>query len=122
MGDRVEFRALRGRIRVANRRTRGYYHADGAAERPANRFIGRRLISFPDAAISKTLQEQTRVVLATLSPWEEQILRLRFGIGESSGRTLEEISAEVALAREQILKIETQALRKLRHPGPARGR
>ena len=62
------------------------------------------------------LEEQTRKVLATLTPREEQILRLRFGIGEKSDYTLEEVGQRFAVTRERIRQIEAKALRKLRNP------
>ena len=60
--------------------------------------------------------EQTKKVLATLTPREEQVLRMRFGIGEKSDHTLEEVGHEFAVTRERIRQIEAKALRKLRHP------
>ena len=66
------------------------------------------------------LQDQTRKVLATLTPREEQVLRLRFGIGERSDHTLEEVGTRFAVTRERIRQIEAKALRKLRHPSRAR--
>jgi RNA polymerase primary sigma factor len=77
------------------------------------------LISKPDAAISRNLGEQTRMVLAILMPREAQVLRMRFGIGDASVHTAEEIGRSFALSREQILQIESRALRKLRSPGLA---
>jgi RNA polymerase primary sigma factor len=59
-------------------------------------------------------------VLATLTPREEQILRMRFGIGEKSDYTLEEVGQRFAVTRERIRQIEAKALRKLRHPSRAR--
>ena len=69
-----------------------------------------------DAAAKGNLSEHTRRVLATLSPREEKILRMRFGIGERCDHTLEEISQSFSLTRERIRQIEAQALKKLRHP------
>ncbi len=66
------------------------------------------------------LQDRTRKVLATLTPREEQVLRLRFGIGERSDHTLEEVGTRFAVTRERIRQIEAKALRKLRHPSRAR--
>src|SRR5205809_189295 len=73
-----------------------------------------------EVVMSLHLQEQTRKVLATLTPREEQILRLRFGIGERSDHTLEEVGTRFAVTRERIRQIEAKALRKLRHPTRAR--
>lgn len=69
-----------------------------------------------DAAISMNLSEQTRKVLATLTPREEKVLRMRFGIGEKADHTLEEVGKDFAVTRERIRQIEAKALRKLRHP------
>jgi RNA polymerase primary sigma factor len=73
-----------------------------------------------DAVVSLNLCDQTKKVLATLSPREEQVLRLRFGIGERSDHTLEEVGSRFAVTRERIRQIEAKALRKLRHPSRAR--
>ncbi len=69
-----------------------------------------------DAAVSMNLAEQTRKVLATLTPREEKVLRMRFGIGEKADHTLEEVGKDFAVTRERIRQIEAKALRKLRHP------
>lgn len=76
----------------------------------------RQTISPADAAVYSSLEEQTRRVLATLTPREEQILRMRFGIGERSDYTLEEVGQRFGVTRERIRQIEAKALRKLRHP------
>jgi RNA polymerase primary sigma factor len=68
-----------------------------------------------DNVVNYSLQEQTRKVLATLSPREERVLRLRFGIGERSDHTLEEVGQDFDVTRERIRQIEAKALRKLRH-------
>jgi RNA polymerase primary sigma factor len=73
-------------------------------------------ISPADAAISSRLSEQTQMVLKTLTPREEKILRMRFGIGEKSEHTLEEVGREFLVTRERIRQIETKAVKKLRHP------
>src|SRR5207302_3066541 len=73
-----------------------------------------------DAVMSLSRQDQTRKVLATLTPREEQVLRLRFGVGERSEYTLEEVGTRFAVTRERIRQIEAKALRKLRHPSRAR--
>jgi RNA polymerase primary sigma factor len=80
----------------------------------------RQTLSPADAAMALSLEEQTRKVLATLTPREEQILRLRFGIGEKSDYTLEEVGQRFAVTRERIRQIEAKALRKLRSPSRAR--
>jgi RNA polymerase primary sigma factor len=73
-------------------------------------------VSPSDAVINLSLQEQTRKVLATLTPREEKVLRMRFGIGEKSDHTLEEVGQDFEVTRERIRQIEAKALRKLRHP------
>jgi RNA polymerase primary sigma factor len=73
-----------------------------------------------EAVMTLNLQDQTKKVLATLTPREEQVLRLRFGIGERSDHTLEEVGVRFAVTRERIRQIEAKALRKLRHPSRAR--
>lgn len=74
------------------------------------------VVSPSDAVISMNLAEQTRKVLATLTPREEKVLRMRFGIGEKSDHTLEEVGQDFMVTRERIRQIEAKALRKLRHP------
>ncbi|MCD4764187.1 MAG: RNA polymerase sigma factor RpoD [Desulfobacterales bacterium] len=73
-----------------------------------------------DATVSLNLAEQTRKVLATLTPREEKVLRMRFGIGEKADHTLEEVGQDFAVTRERIRQIEAKALRKLRHPTRSR--
>jgi RNA polymerase primary sigma factor len=73
-----------------------------------------------DAVIAVNLCDQTRRVLSSLTPREEQVLRLRFGIGERSDHTLEEVGARFNVTRERIRQIESKALRKLRHLTRAR--
>ncbi len=68
-----------------------------------------------EAVIAVNLCDQTRRVLSSLTPREEQVLRLRFGIGERSDHTLEEVGARFNVTRERIRQIESKALRKLRH-------
>jgi RNA polymerase primary sigma factor len=72
-------------------------------------------IGADDALIETDLHGQIRKVLAMLTPREERILRLRFGVGESSARTLEEVGNDFSLTRERIRQIESKALGKLRH-------
>ncbi|KPK56362.1 MAG: hypothetical protein AMS22_01600 [Thiotrichales bacterium SG8_50] len=73
-------------------------------------------ISPVDAVIGGNLEDQTRRVLKTLTPREEKVLRMRFGIGEKSDHTLEEVGQDFEVTRERIRQIEAKALRKLRHP------
>ena len=70
--------------------------------------------------LASNLRRQTRRVLGTLTPREEQVLRLRFGIGERADLTLEEVGVRFSVTRERIRQIEAKALRKLRHPTRAR--
>jgi RNA polymerase primary sigma factor len=80
-------------------------------------FIEDKSVTSPsEAVISVNLAEQTRKVLATLTPREEKVLRMRFGIGEKSDHTLEEVGQDFEVTRERIRQIEAKALRKLRHP------
>ncbi len=80
----------------------------------------KKIISPADAVMSITLSEQTRAVLSTLTPREEKVLRMRFGIGEKSDHTLEEVGQDFFVTRERIRQIEAKALRKLRHPSRAK--
>jgi RNA polymerase primary sigma factor len=80
----------------------------------------KKIISPADAVMSITLSEQTRSVLSTLTPREEKVLRMRFGIGEKSDHTLEEVGQDFFVTRERIRQIEAKALRKLRHPSRAK--
>jgi RNA polymerase primary sigma factor len=73
-----------------------------------------------DAILYSNLAEGTLRVLATLAPREEQVLKMRFGIGERSNHTLEEVGQDFAVTRERIRQIEAKALRKLRHPSRSR--
>ncbi len=73
-----------------------------------------------EAVINLNLSEQTRKVLATLTPREEKVLRMRFGIGEKADHTLEEVGQDFSVTRERIRQIEAKALRKLRHPSRAK--
>ncbi len=77
-------------------------------------------ISPLEAVIKGNLSDQTAKVLATLTPREERVLRMRFGIGEKSDHTLEEVGQDFAVTRERIRQIEAKALRKLRHPSRAK--
>ena len=69
-----------------------------------------------DAAIQSNLRETTTRVLASLTPREERVLRMRFGIGMNTDHTLEEVGQQFSVTRERIRQIEAKALRKLRHP------
>ena len=73
-----------------------------------------------EAVIESSLAEHTRELLATLAPREARVLRMRFGIGEKSNRTLEEVGQDFDVTRERIRQIEAKALRKLRHPSRSR--
>jgi RNA polymerase primary sigma factor len=76
----------------------------------------KKILSPGDAVINHGLAEQTRRVLRTLTPREEKVLRMRFGIGEKADHTLEEVGRDFSVTRERIRQIEAKALRKLRHP------
>jgi RNA polymerase primary sigma factor len=78
--------------------------------------IDRRVVSPSEAVINLNLREQTAEVLKTLSPREEKIIRMRFGLQDGSEHTLEEVGQHFAVTRERIRQIEAKALRKLRHP------
>ena len=75
----------------------------------------RQGISPAEAVITLTLQEQTEHVLRTLTPREEKVIKMRFGVGDGSEHTLEEVGQNFAVTRERIRQIEAKALRKLRH-------
>ncbi len=77
-------------------------------------------ISPSEAAIGRNLSSTTRKVLSSLTPREEKVLRMRFGIGEKSDHTLEEVGQDFDVTRERIRQIEAKALRKLRHPSRAK--
>ena len=80
-------------------------------------FIEDKKVTSPvDAVINLNLSEQTRKVLSTLTPREEKVLRMRFGIGEKADHTLGEVGQDFLVTRERIRQIEAKALRKLRHP------
>ncbi len=78
------------------------------------------IVSPTDSVVNLNLSEQTRRVLSTLTPREEKVLRMRFGIGEKSDHTLEEVGRDFSVTRERIRQIEAKALRKLRHPSRAK--
>jgi RNA polymerase primary sigma factor len=78
------------------------------------------VISPSDAVINLNLKEQTEAVLKTLTPREEKVIKMRFGLDDGSEHTLEEVGHSFAVTRERIRQIEAKALRKLRHPSRAR--
>ena len=77
-------------------------------------------VSPSDAVISISLQEQTESLLKTLTPREERVIKMRFGLEDGSEHTLEEVGQSFAVTRERIRQIEAKALRKLRHPSRSR--
>ena len=84
-------------------------------------FIEDKQVVLPDEAIiDLNLREQTTSVLQSLTPREEKVIKMRFGIGEASEHTLEEVGQNFAVTRERIRQIEAKALRKLRHPSRSR--
>ena len=80
----------------------------------------RGVISPAEAVININLKEQTESVLQTLTPREEQVIKMRFGLGDGSEHTLEEVGQRFSVTRERIRQIEAKALRKLRHPSRSR--
>ena len=80
----------------------------------------RQVVSPSDAVISLNLKEQTESVLKSLTPREEKVIKMRFGVGDGSEHTLEEVGQNFAVTRERIRQIEAKALRKLRHPSRSR--
>ena len=80
----------------------------------------RQEISPAEAVINLNLKEQTENVLKTLTPREERVIKMRFGVGDGSEHTLEEVGQNFAVTRERIRQIEVKALRKLRHPSRSR--
>ena len=79
-----------------------------------------QVVSPAEAVISVNLKEQTDSVLKTLTPREEKVIKMRFGVGDGSEHTLEEVGQSFAVTRERIRQIEAKALRKLRHPSRSR--
>ena len=73
-------------------------------------------VSPAEAVLSINLKEKTESVLKILTPREEQVLKMRFGLGDDSEHTLEEVGRRFSVTRERIRQIEAKALRKLRHP------
>ena len=80
----------------------------------------RQVVSPAEAVINLNLKEQTESVLKTLTPREEKVIKMRFGLGDGSEHTLEEVGQSFAVTRERIRQIEAKALRKLRHPSRSR--
>jgi RNA polymerase primary sigma factor len=80
----------------------------------------RNVVSPAEAVINLNLKEQTDSVLKTLTPREERVIKMRFGVGDGSEHTLEEVGQNFAVTRERIRQIEAKALRKLRHPSRSR--
>ena len=79
-----------------------------------------QVVSPAEAMFNVDLQEQTESVLRTLTPREEQVIKMRFGVGDGSERTLEEVGQRFGVTRERIRQIEVKALHKLRHPSRSR--
>lgn len=79
-----------------------------------------KVVSPSDALISLNLKEQTDSVLKSLTPREEKVIKMRFGVNDDSEHTLEEVGQDFAVTRERIRQIEAKALRKLRHPTRSR--
>ena len=80
----------------------------------------RQVVSPSEAVINLNLKEQTDSVLKTLTPREEKVVKMRFGVGDGSEHTLEEVGQDFSVTRERIRQIEAKALRKLRHPSRSR--
>ena len=80
----------------------------------------RNVVSPSEAVINLNLKEQTESVLRSLTPREEKVIKMRFGVGDGSEHTLEEVGQNFAVTRERIRQIEAKALRKLRHPSRSR--
>ncbi len=80
----------------------------------------RNIVSPAEAVITLNLKEQTDAVLKSLTPREEKVIKMRFGVGDGSEHTLEEVGQNFAVTRERIRQIEAKALRKLRHPSRSR--
>jgi len=80
----------------------------------------KNILTPQDSAIYEDLVDNLNRILSTLSPREERVVRMRFGLGEKHDHTLEEVGQEFEVTRERIRQIEAKALRKLRHPTRAR--
>ena len=119
MGERIAVGVEAGKLRLKTVKRNGATR-DMAADPVTSlwkRIAMQRLISSPDAAISRDLREETRRILSTLTDHERNVLRMRFGIGEARYCSVEEIAHHCALDSGHVLEIEAQALRKLRHRG-----
>jgi RNA polymerase primary sigma factor len=80
----------------------------------------RKVVSPAEAIINRNLKEQTETLLKTLTPREEKVIKMRFGLVDGNEHTLEEVGQMFAVTRERIRQIEAKALRKLRHPSRSR--
>src|SRR5262249_1188330 len=80
----------------------------------------RNIVSPAEAVINLNLKEQTESVLKTLTPREEKVIKMRFGVGDGSEHTLEEVGQNFAVTRERIRQMQPKALRKRLHPPPSR--
>jgi len=78
------------------------------------------MVSQVEAVINVNLKDQTAQVLRSLTPREEKVIKMRFGLEDGSEHTLEEVGQSFAVTRERIRQIEAKALRKLRHPSRSR--
>lgn len=116
MAERFEFGVLKGKLSLKTVKVRrGRQHPTQNVSLWA-RIASQRLISVPDTGNCRDLQERARAMLSTLTHQEQQVLRLRFGIGEARNCSVDEIAQRYALQGGDILEIEAQALRSLRHP------
>jgi RNA polymerase primary sigma factor len=93
---------------------------EGGGHRLSDLIEDSNAISPQTAVILSGLAENTREILATLAPREAHVLRKRFGIGEETERTLDEVGEDLGVTRERVRQIEAKALRKLRHPSRRR--
>ena len=89
----------------------------GLEATPEDRYVAELPL---DASIQSNLREATTRVLASLTPREERILRMRFGIGMNTDHTLDEVGQQFSVTRERIRQIQAMALRKLKHPSRSR--
>ena len=116
-----EFRSLAAR---ENRRERAYvddfeklYYEDEEDESKISDFVeDDTMLSPTESAAQDILKAQLMAVIETLTPREQKVIRLRYGLDDNHARTLEEVGKEFNVTRERIRQIEAKALRKLRHP------